>query len=131
MFFMHNDFPDLQEKLFRAVYPVSKRPDFWKKNGTLSSAALKDKNGLSVVRTGDRQEIDGLEEVKRKFKGHIISLKVKDCNEVKALIRLDNPFNPKNPYHCEIHGSLTEIELSDEQCKRLARKAEIELKREA
>ena len=42
-----------QELLLRAVYPATRRPNFWN-NGRLSSAALKDKRGLSVEPTYDR-----------------------------------------------------------------------------
>ena len=42
-----------QESLLRAVYPATRRPDFWN-NGRLSSAALKDKRGLSEERLCER-----------------------------------------------------------------------------
>ena len=38
-----------QESLLRAVYPATRRPDFWN-NGRLSSAALKDKRGRSAFK---------------------------------------------------------------------------------
>ena len=44
---------DMYERLYRAVYPPNIMP-FWKKNGQLSSAAFKDKKGLSVERDGGR-----------------------------------------------------------------------------
>ncbi|MCR5322424.1 MAG: hypothetical protein K6E85_04015 [Lachnospiraceae bacterium] len=47
---------DTYERLYRAVYPPNIMPMFWKENGQLSSAAFKDKNGLSVERDGGRDE---------------------------------------------------------------------------
>ncbi len=45
---------EANEKLFRAVYPPNIIPMFWKENGEISSAAFKDKKGLSVERAGNR-----------------------------------------------------------------------------
>ena len=43
---------DMYERLYRAVYPPNIMPLFWKEDGQLSSAAFKDKKGLSVERDG-------------------------------------------------------------------------------
>lgn len=44
---MNNTFSDC-EKLYRAVFPASYIQMFWKKDGTISSAAFSDREGLSV-----------------------------------------------------------------------------------
>ncbi len=47
---------EAHEKMYRAAFPPGIMPLFWKENGEISSAAFKDKNGLSVERAGDRDE---------------------------------------------------------------------------
>ena len=111
---------DEHEKLLRAVWPPTKRPDFWH-NGRLSSAALKDKKGLSVERTYDRTVADAVSVMIQKLQGLIVSITVSDCNAVQACIK----YKPSqtNPYHSEIHGSESEVMLSDIQALLLARSA--------
>lgn len=46
---MNDTFPD-EEKLYRAVFPESYMQMFWKRDGTVSSAAFADREGLSVER---------------------------------------------------------------------------------
>lgn len=108
------------EKLLRAVWPPNKRPDFWS-NGRLSSAALKDKKGLSVNRTYDMPLSNAVAVMAHTFGGKIVSLSVPDCESVNAYL-VYAPSH-KNSYHSEIHGSSSEIELSDEQALLLARRA--------
>lgn len=113
---------DDREKLLRAVWPPNRRPDFWI-NGRLSSAALKDKNGLSVDRTYDRTLESSLKYIKSRLQGYIVSFSVPACRSVCACLR----YRPTdNKYHCEIHGSETEIELSDTQAFLLAKSAILE-----
>lgn len=52
---MDNTFPNC-EKLYRAVFPESYMQMFWRKDGTVSSAAFTDKQGLSVERGDFREE---------------------------------------------------------------------------
>lgn len=111
-----------REKLLRAVWPVDRRPDFWI-NGKLSSAALKDKRGLSVDRTYDRPLESAIEFMKNRLQGCIISIPVPTCNAVQVCLK-DLPSN-ENIYHCEIHGSKTEAVLSDRQALLLARAAKL------
>lgn len=113
---------DETELLLRAVFPANKRPDFWY-NGRLSSAALKDKRGLSVERTYDRTLENAAQSLSDRFTGSIISLSMYQCKKVHASVKYCPSLN--NPYHCEIHGSDTEIPLSDTQALILARKASI------
>ena len=99
-----------QESLLRAVYPATRRPDFWN-NGRLSSAALKDKRGLSVERTYDRTVKDATLSMSQRFQGLIVSITVPACNAVQAYIKYCPSQN--SPYHSEIHGSQAQVELSD------------------
>ena len=114
---------DDNELLFRAVYPPAKKPIFWK-NGRISSAALKDKRGLSVDRSYDRTVEESVSRMKGHFEGVIVSITVFNCQSVKAKVIYCPSKN--NPYHSEIHGSETEIMLSDEQALLLARLSRIE-----
>lgn len=112
-----------QELLLRAVYPATRRPNFWN-NGRLSSAALKDKRGLSVEQTYDRTVKDATLSMSRRFQGLIVSITVPACNAVQAYIKYCPSQN--SPYHSEIHGSQTQVELSDTQAFLLARSATIQ-----
>lgn len=114
---------DESEFLVRAVYPENQRPDFWK-NGRLSSAALKDKKGLSVTRTYDRPLKETVEWMTLHFKGAMVAIAVRACTTVQAYVK----YCPSrtNEYHSEIHGSKEEIELSDFQALYLARQATLE-----
>ena len=114
---------DEQERLLRAVYPADRKPDFWR-TGRLSSAALKDKRGLSVTRTYDKPLQEAVTWVAKRLQGFVVSITVASCNEVKAYV-IYCP-STANPYHSEIHGSEREIELSDLQAYKLARQARIE-----
>ncbi len=111
------------ELLLRAVYPVDRRPKFWKKNGNLSSAALKDSNGLSVDRTGNRTLVDSLAFIRQNLTGNIVSIPYVLCLKVKASVFYLPSKN--NPYHSEIHGSMNQKELSDTQAIILAHSATI------
>lgn len=118
---MDEKFED-HELLLRAVLPANRRPDFWQ-NGRLSSAALKDKRGLSVDRTYDRPLEAAVATMASRLKGYIVSITVPSCNAVQAYIK----YCPSdNIYHSEIHGSQTEVELSDIQALLLARGANVE-----
>lgn len=115
---------DDREQLLRAVFPANRRPDFWRRDGRLSSAALKDKNGLSVDRTYDRTMDEAVNAMIKRLQGFIVSITVQDCNAVEACIK----YKPShaNPYHSEIHGSGSEVMLSDVQALRLASSATIQ-----
>lgn len=115
---------DDREQLLRAVFPANRRPDFWRRDGRLSSAALKDKNGLSVDRTYDRTMDEAVNAMIKRLQGFIVSITVQDCNAVEACIK----YKPShaNPYHSEIHGSSSEVMLSDVQALRLASSATIQ-----
>ncbi len=112
------------EKLFRAVYPPSHPGMFWKKDGTLSTAAFADSKGLSVDRGFGRKDEDAITEMRRKFKGCIVSVNVKQCWEVNALVVYLPSKN--NRYHSEIHGNENKTLLSKHQRFYLAQNAIVE-----
>ena len=106
-----------EEKLFRVIRPGSM---FWKSEGKLSSAAFKDKNGLSV----------SLLENRLKDKGAVVSVKVRQCEKINAVVRyLPIEYEKeRNPYHSEIHGSTDKKPLTGSQARALADEAIIEKK---
>ena len=113
----------IDEKLYRAIYPPEVVEMFWRKDGTISSAAFADPKGLSVDRGDFREDEVVVEDLKRRFVGRIISLYVKNCYDMGAVVRYLPSRN--NLYHSEIHGSETVALLSKPQRLYLARKARI------
>ena len=111
------------EKLYRAVYPPEINDIFWKNAGSVSSAAFADPRGLSVDRGDYRSDEAVIKEMRTRFKGHIISLYVKNCTDVGASVF----YRPSrsDPYHSEIHGSPLSPLLSKSQRLHLAKKAVI------
>ena len=97
---------------------------FWKKDGTISSAAFLDREGLSVERGNFRDDKDVIEEMQKFFKGCIISLTVGQCKTVDAVVKYKP--SSRSEYHSEIHGSETTPLLSKSQRKHLAADAKIE-----
>lgn len=116
---MNADFDD-NECLFRAVLPIEV---FWK-DGRPSSAAFKDKNGLSVDRDGGRNTSEAIECVKNNLQGNIVSLLVLQCKDINAYVTYV-PIKD-NPFHSEIHGNIEKRKLSDSQAKKLAKCCKIE-----
>ena len=114
---------DAYEKLYRAVYPPNIMSMFWKENGQLSSAAFKDKNGLSVERDGGRDEKSVIDSMRLFFYGCFIKILVQDCEKCNAVVK----YLPtqRSIYHSEIHGSADKRLLSQSQCKYLAQMAAI------
>lgn len=107
----------LTELLLRVV-----RPDdvYWKEDGTLSSAAFKDPNGLSVNRTGDNTLSEAVEIMRATpLVGTIVYVTVPECHDVDATII----YAPKegNDYHSEIHRSPDIVLLNKRQAKQLAK----------
>lgn len=122
---MDNTFED-SEKLYRAVYPKTRMPMFWKKNGKISSAAFKKNDGLSVERGNYRKDEEVISDIKRFFQGNVISVTVGQCRSVDAVVK----YKPteRSEYHSEIHSSDTEVRLTDAQARELSEKAIIEYK---
>ena len=117
---MDNNF-EKTEKLYRAVYPPEIADIFWKIDGSVSSAAFADPNGLSVDRGNYRDDRDVISNIHRKFKGHIISLYVKNCYDTGAIVRYLP--SKSNMYHSEIHGSESSVLLSKSQRRFLTQRA--------
>lgn len=114
---------EMKEKLYRAVYPPEIADIFWKADGTVSSAAFADPKGLSVDRGNYRSDEEVVASMRKRFSGHIISVYVKNCSDVKAqLVYLPSG---SNPYHSEIHGSKASLLLSKSQRRHLAQSAVI------
>ncbi|MBQ9867416.1 MAG: hypothetical protein IJM34_10385 [Lachnospiraceae bacterium] len=114
---------DIKEKLYRAVYPPEYLAMFWRKDGSLSSAAFADPKGLSVDRGNHRSDQDVVVYMQKKFTGRIIYLYVKHCYDTGAVVRYLP--SKSNKYHSEIHGSQTTILLSKSQRLYLAKKARV------
>ncbi|MBQ7635815.1 MAG: hypothetical protein IJS80_00770 [Lachnospiraceae bacterium] len=114
---------EINEMLYRAVYPPEIMPMFWKENGELSSAVFKDKKGLSVERAGDRDEKTTLTQMRMFFYGTIVGVLAGDCKTCGAELR----YLPtkRSKYHSEIHGSENRVMLSQAQCKYLASVARV------
>lgn len=110
-----------EEALYRAVYPPEIASMFWRKDGSVSSAAFADPKGLSVERGYYRSTAEVITSMKKHFKGNIIMLFSGDCFAVHAVVRYLP--SKKNPYHSEIHGSETELLLSKSQRLYLSRRA--------
>ena len=118
--FMADDFAE-NEKLYRAVYPLEVSDMFWKKDGTVSSAAFADPKGVSVDRGDGRDDVTVVKDMKKRFVGSIVRLYVKNCVEIGAKVKYVPSKN--NPYHSEIHGSEKTVLLSKSQRRHLAKKA--------
>ncbi len=120
-----NDKFDDNESLLRAVFPPSRKSFFWSKDGRrLSSAALKDKKGLSVDRTCERSIEDSVDfMLNNNFEGYIVAFGVPLCKTINAYL----VYAPTktNKFHSEIHGSTKNKVLSDKQALFLAKNANI------
>lgn len=111
------------EKLYRAVYPPEINDLFWKKDGSLTSAAFRDKRGLSVERGFYREDEQVVRAMSNYFSGIVAVVTVRDCRDVNALV-LYLPTG-RSKYHSEIHGSKERIVLSSSQRKHLASMSKI------
>ena len=109
------------EKLYRAVYPPEVADMFWRKDGTVSSAAFADAKGLSVDRGDYRDDTDVVADMSKRFTGRIIRLYSKNCYDIGAVIKYLPSKN--NLYHSEIHGSNSSVILSKQQRLYLSRRA--------
>ena len=116
-----NDVFKKSERLYRAVYPPEINSMYWKKDGSVSSAAFADPKGLSVDRGDGREDEEVVADMSMRFAGSIIRVYVKNCLDVGAVVRYLPGKN--NSYHSEIHGSNTKPLLSKSQRYHLAQKA--------
>lgn len=108
------------EKLLRAVRPMNM---YWKQDGSLSSAAFKDKAGLSVDRTGNRTLDAAVLFTQSHLSGTIVYVTVSECENAKVKLRY-LPL-PDNVFHSEIHRDEEHVELTKSQAKHLASVAHI------
>ena len=105
------------EELYRAVRPW---PRFIKADGSITTAAFKAKNGLSVTRQFCGTRSDGILRFKKDgFEGKVYMLTCNNCEMAKAVVKQKPSTN--NLLHCEIHGGADIVELSNVQCIELAR----------
>lgn len=119
---MDNTFPK-SEKLYRAIYPPEKASMFWRKDGSVSSAAFADSKGLYAERGNFQSDDEVTAAMLTRFTGYIVSLYAKDCYNVGAILQYLP--SKSNIYHSEIHGSQTTPLLSKSQRYHLTRKARI------
>ena len=95
----------------------------------ISSAAFKDPRGCSVDRQANRtpESIQNKLYVqfcqKKSGVGAVADVSFKDCCDADAVVK-EMP-SKSNPFHCEIHRSETQIELSRSQLRKLAQNANI------
>ena len=114
---------DNSEILYRAVLPSK---DFWKQDGTVSSGAFKDSNGLSTDRSLDRPPdicIKFLDMHKNK-PGGIVSFPVDIC-PARGIILVHDPVCD-NDFHTLVLGGESRKILTSGQAKHLAKHARIE-----
>ena len=112
---MNNNFPS-DEYLYRAINPAN---GFWKPDGSLSSAALKDRDGLSVDRGNFRQDDEVADDMKKRLKGSIVKFSVENCREENARVQYD-PMD-EDVYHSLVLGTEKNV-LSKGQARRLCGK---------
>ena len=111
---------DYDEKLFRAVRP---KDPYLKEDGSISSAAFKDTNGLSVDRDGGRTISESLLFIKSHLTGIIVWVTYQNCLAIKAIVRY-LPIEG-NEYHSEIHKDILCPRLTRSQAKYLSKCAVI------
>ena len=117
---MDNTFKE-NEKIYRAVCPPEVADMFWRKDGSVSSAAFADPKGLSVDRGDFRTDNEVKADMQKRFSGMIIRLYAKNCTGIGAVLRYMP--SKSNPYHSELHGSKSNKLLSKQQRLFLSRKA--------
>ena len=111
---MDNKFEN-DEKLYRAVLP---KPIFWRKDGKVSSAAFKDKNGLSVERGNNRKDMEVVNNMKKSFFGDFVYVTVGSCKECNSIVKYFP--SSRSIYHSEIHRNENIKLLTQSQAKYLA-----------
>ena len=117
---------DSEEKLYRGVH------SFWiKEDDTISSAAFKDSNGISVDRDGGRDEqscinrmIGALPQIAGV--GRLTTGEVVDCGAIPKYLPVEG-----NEFHSEIHDSAEQVQIkSGSKSRKLASKCQIVFKKE-
>lgn len=86
------------EHICRAIHPYK---DFIKENGRISSAAFKDRKGLSVEQGLGRADKDVVAHIRQsKLQGKVAKIPVDVCNEANIIIFNDKA---KNIYYMQKH----------------------------
>lgn len=116
---VNNEIED-HESFFRVIRPREAYPNLWKGERP-SSAAFKDSRGLSVNRSDDDRQ-SSLDNLKH-LQGVIAEVHSKSCKEVNITANYRPLEN--NVFHCELHRSKEQIELSPSQARHLAKTAKI------
>lgn len=109
---MDNTFDD-GERLYRTVYPPFHPGLFWKRDGRIFPSAFADPKGLSIERGYYRKSEEVVEKMKKTFSGCIVSLTVRDCRDVDAVVKYLP--SKSNSYYSEVHGSEHVVLLSKSQ----------------
>lgn len=104
------------EKLYRAILPIE---PFKKSDGSISSAAFKDKNGLSVDKQMHRPNSEAVKFIKSNRRGDIYSVTTNNCHE-KCIECKYLPIS-ENKYHSELHKDSETKGLTSSQAKHLAK----------
>lgn len=114
-----------EEYLYRTIRPLKFLWDFSRNRP--SSAAFKDKAGLSVDRSADRNEEEIIESLNKRFPDSkaIVSISHQECKEIDVLV-LYAP-SKANKYHSEIHESVDKKCISNIKAKKLANQVCIHL----
>jgi len=115
---------DNDERLYRAVLPEG---FFWRHDGTLTSAALKDRKGLSTDRQMKRPYEDCIDFMRKRLCGSIVSVSCENCLEVKAMMQYDP--REDNGFHTLILHDAEKMQLTNGQAKRLAELARIDFRK--
>lgn len=117
---MDSEFYD-KEKLYRAVLPID---PFIKGCGKISSAAFKDKNGLSVDKQMHRLNSEAVNFIKSSKRGDIYSVTTNDCDD--KCIECKYLPTDDNKYHSELHKDSENKGLTRSQAKHLSEKCKKE-----
>jgi len=109
------------ERFYRAVLPGG---EYWKEDRSLSSAAFKDKKGLSTDRQMGRAHKECIAFISRRLRGSIVSVSYENCQEIEALVKYD-PVT-ENIFHTVIIHSAESPCLTKAQARNLAKLARLD-----
>ena len=107
---------------FRGVFNQQKRPTWWKKNGTLSSAAFKSSNGVSVIKKNDQDEAYVYSVLKKViYADYAFSVTSKIIDEVCVFVEVAP--SSLSECHCNLWKNSEKEDISNHQAKRLSEEA--------
>ena len=113
-----------QELLYRAILPRDELA--WDNEfNRPSPATFKDKNGLSVVKRGERTEKEAISALKKKIKSTkaVVKISVQTCLDIKTY-PIDKP-TQADKHHAEIWNSKNEKLIEFSKRKLLAERVEL------